>query len=143
MIISSISEYIVPILDVKPDSGKKGIQSATFLGTGFFISDGCLMTCRHVINQAQNVPCAVYKTVGSPNERTFDGLKDIRLHPYADIALAKVGDVASKFYKPLSINLKSEIVLGQDITNYSYVDNSHQAHKVALTPRLFRGYVTC
>jgi S1-C subfamily serine protease len=139
--IEHITEFIVPILDCVLTEDRKGIKSASYLGTGFFISPGILMTCNHVVSSARNVLCAVYKST-SPTERTFDGLKEIKIHPDADIAIAKVGEIATSFYKPLQLNLSPDIYLGKDIYNYSYVNSPHADYKVGVTPRFHKGYIT-
>jgi len=141
MIKINASEYIVPILDVIPTEDMKGIKTVQFLGTGCFITTGWLLTCSHVLKKVHHIPCAAYKVIGDPKERTFDGLKDIRFHPYADLALAKVGEIASKYYKTFTPDFESERLIGTDIVSYSYVEDVQAGYQAAATPRLFKGYI--
>ena len=141
MKLINASEYIVPIVDIVPTDNQKAIKSLEFLGSGFFISKGWLLTCRHVIDRAENTPCAVYRAVGDPNERTYDGLKGIEIHPFADIALARVGETASESYKHFEVDLESERIIGADIVNYSYVEDIREGYQAAATPRLFKGHI--
>lgn len=141
MLKINASEYIVPVLDIVPTEDRKGIKSLTFLGTGWFVSKGWLLTCSHVLSKARNIPCVAYKVVGDLQERTYDGLKDINIHPFADLALARVGEVAAEHYKTFSPDLDSKRLVGTDIVSYSYVEDVQEGFQAAATPRLFKGHI--
>lgn len=140
MVIFNAGESIVPILDITSTEDRKQVTDIRYLGTGCFITKKWLITCRHVLQDAKQIPCTTYRSIDS-SKRVYDGLKNIKYHPDADIALAEVGKVASEFYKPLKVGASSEIILGQDVTSYSYIVTPEENYKVALTPRLFKGYI--
>ena len=141
MIFLNITDHVVPILDIATTEDRKSILSAKYLGTGFFVAKGVFMTCRHVVENAQNTPCAVLKPISS-EKQVVAQLRNIKYHPYADLALASIADVEDDAYKPLSVNLSNDLFLGQEIINYSYVENRRENYKVGVTPRLFKGYIT-
>jgi hypothetical protein len=141
MLKINASEYIVPVLDVISTEDRKGIKSIKFLGTGCFISKGWLITCAHVLTKSQNIPCVAYKVIGDLKERTYDGLKDINYHPFADLALARVGEVASGHYKAFDPDLDSERLVGTDVVSYSYVEDAREGYQAAATPRFFKGHI--
>lgn len=139
-------KYIVPIVDIVPTPDLKRIESIQFLGTGFFISPQILMTCKHVITNAKNTVCVVSKhgtMIDKATSETFNGLVDVKTHPYADIALAKIGKEAVGSYLPLQVELSADLFAGKDVVNYSYTGYPYDFFsKLWLTPRFFKGYIT-
>lgn len=135
------SEHIVPILDVVPTTDRKGITHAAYLGTGVFVKPGCLLTCKHVLENAKNIRCVVSNVFAEPSERVIAGIGYIKTHKFADIAIANVKDDIAPKFKPLPIDFLTERYLGREVINFSYLEDYEQGYMVTTTPRLFKGYI--
>lgn len=130
-------DHIVPIIDAVPTTDKSGIESLKYIGTGVFISKDTFLTCTHVLSHAKSTPCVVSnplkpnsQIVGLKTEKTID-----------DLAVAKIREDYSGPFEPLEIEFDSEIILGQEIINYSYTASMLPDHKISCIPRLNRGHI--
>ncbi len=135
------TEYIVPILDVIPTADKKGIESGRYIGNGVFISNNTLLTCKHVLKSAVNTLCIAGNLFKSSDELQFIGLGYTTEFKYADLATAKIRKDYANPFKAMEISYNEDIVLGQEIINYSYVQDYDPDFKISVVPRLNRGYI--
>lgn len=140
MEIINISEYIVPIIDLHIDKYLGKLSKVTFLGTGFFINQGLLVTCRHVIENSKHLAGFALNTLSSKKIK-YTPFTDIQYHPILDIAVAGF-PIDSPKIKSLPINFTDDLLLGDDVINYSFVEGFHPQYSLCVTPRLHKGYIT-
>ena len=113
------------IRDVIPSIGRIEVPDSTlapYLGTGFIVGDGLLMTNRHVAEEfatglglsnlnfiSQSVPAIDFKRElndSDPDKKAFLTVqKVLMIHPYWDMALLSVTGLP-KTRKPLTLSLK-------------------------------------
>ncbi|MDD4333608.1 MAG: trypsin-like peptidase domain-containing protein [Candidatus Pacebacteria bacterium] len=102
------SIYESDLFSVIPYYGDQNSLEQVGAGTGFFVSaDGLIITNKHVVADEN----AVYSILTNDGEKyTVDILSK---NPVQDVAILKIKNEESKFFKPLNLGDSSTIKLGQ------------------------------
>ena len=102
------SIYETDLFSVIPYYGDQNSLEQVGAGTGFFVSaDGLIITNKHVVADEN----AVYSILTNDGEKyTVDILSK---NPVQDVAILKIKNEESKFFKPLNLGDSSTIKLGQ------------------------------
>ena len=102
------SIYETDLFSVIPYYGDQNSLEQVGAGTGFFVSaDGLIITNKHVVADEN----AVYSILTNDGEKyTVDILSK---NPVQDVAILKIKNGESKFFKPLNLGDSSTIKLGQ------------------------------
>jgi endonuclease G len=128
------------IRDVIPSIGRIEVPGSTltpYLGTGFIVGDGLLMTNRHVAEEfatglglsnlnfiSQSVPAIDFKRElndSDPEKKAFLTVqKVLMIHPYWDMALLSVTGLP-KTRKPLTLSLKHPEDAAKDQQNVAVI----------------------
>lgn len=129
------ADFVVPIL-VGARVSPGHYKLARYAGVGFFLrSDGLLVTCKHVLEQAgEDESLFAQHTISLAKAE----LLNIRKHPRYDFGLAFAKTTPPP--RPLELYVDDRY-LGANVSAFGFVTNGRNGEDIALTARLFKGNV--